>query len=153
MLKIVFVENSIVENPVADINQGIDKDLSKATINVFFNALSVTGNNTKTENYKIKNKLGTSIHHETFGISPYNLFIMVHDNTEDNRCEVHLINNKPIVKLRVWINAILISRNGLASMVANVRIGISRKILFKVIIRNYAASCTMHGSCVVFLCL
>ena len=54
MLKIVFIENSIVENPVADINQGIDKDLSKATINVFFNALSVTGNNTKTENYKIR---------------------------------------------------------------------------------------------------
>ena len=40
--------------------------------------------------------------------------------------------------------------NGLASMVANVRIGISRKILFKVIIRNYAASCTMHGSCEFF---
>ena len=80
--------NSIVENPVADINQGIDKDLSKATINVFFNALSVTGNNTKTENYKIKNKLGTSIDHETFGISPYNLFIMVHDNTKitDVKC-------------------------------------------------------------------
>ena len=43
MLKIVFVENSIVENPVADINQGIDKDLSKATINVFFNALPTGG--------------------------------------------------------------------------------------------------------------
>lgn len=98
MLKIVFLENSIVKNPVADINQGMDKDLSKATINVFFNALSVTGNNTKTETYKIKNKLSTPVDHEAFGISPYNSFIMVHDNTGDNRCEVHLINNKPTEK-------------------------------------------------------
>ena len=92
------VTTTFVENPVADINQGIDKALSKATINVFFNALSVTGDNTKTETYKIKNKLSTPVDHETFGISPYNSFIMVHDNAGDNRCEVHLINNKPTEK-------------------------------------------------------
>lgn len=78
--------------------QGLDPDLSKATVNVFLNALTSTGNNAKTTEYKIKNTLNTPVDHKTFGIAPYNPFIMVHENLGSNRCEVHLVNHKPTDK-------------------------------------------------------
>lgn len=82
----------------SDTSQGLDRELAKATVNVFTNALSATGNNTKTASYKIKNTLTTPVDHETFGVAPYNPFIMVHENLGSNRCEVHLVNYKPTEK-------------------------------------------------------
>lgn len=78
--------------------QGLDPDLSKATVNVFLNARTSTGNNTKTTEYKIKNTLNTPVDHEIFGVAPYNPFIMVHENLGNNRYEVHLVNHKPTDK-------------------------------------------------------
>lgn len=83
---------------ISDTSQGLDRELAKATVNVFTNALSATENNTKTASYKIKNTLTTPIDHETFGVAPYNPFIMVHENLGSNRCEVHLVNYKPTEK-------------------------------------------------------
>lgn len=82
----------------SEIGQGLDPELAKATVNVFTNALSATENNTKTASYKIKNTLTTPVDHETFGVAPYNPFIMVHENLGNNRCEVHLVNYKPTEK-------------------------------------------------------
>lgn len=83
---------------ISDTSQGLDRELAKATVNVFTNALSATENNTKTASYKIKNTLTTPVDHETFGVAPYNPFIMVHENLGSNRCEVHLVNYKPTEK-------------------------------------------------------
>ena len=83
---------------ISDTSQGLDRELAKATVNVFTNALSATENNTKTASYKIKNTLTTPVDHETFGVAPYNPFIMVHENLGNNRCEVHLVNYKPTEK-------------------------------------------------------
>lgn len=83
---------------VTESGLGLDSELSKATVNVFTNALAATDNNTKTTVYKIKNTLTTPIDHETFGVAPYNPFIMVHENLGSNRCEVHLVNYKPTEK-------------------------------------------------------
>lgn len=77
---------------------GLDSELAKATVNVFTNALVATDNNTKTTVYTIKNTLTTPVDHETFGVAPYNPFIMVHENLGSNRCEVHLVNYKPTEK-------------------------------------------------------
>lgn len=79
---------------ISDTSQGLDRELAKATVNVFTNALVATENNTKTASYKIKNTLTTPVDHETFGVAPYNPFIMVHENLGNNRCEVHLVNYK-----------------------------------------------------------
>ena len=78
---------------ISDTSQGLDRELAKATVNVFTNALVATENNTKTASYKIKNTLTTPVDHETFGVAPYNPFIMVHENLGNNRCEVHLVNS------------------------------------------------------------
>lgn len=83
---------------ISDTSQGLDRELAKATVNVFTNALVATENNTKTASYKIKNTLTTPVDHETFGVAPYNPFIMVHENLGNNRCEVHLLNYKPTEK-------------------------------------------------------
>ena len=83
---------------ISDTSQGLDRELAKATVNVFTNALVATENNTKTASYKIKNTLTTPVDHETFGVAPYNPFIMVHENLGNNRCEVHLVNYKPTEK-------------------------------------------------------
>jgi len=83
---------------ISDTSQGLDRELAKATVNVFTNALVATENNTKTASYKIKNSLTTPVDHETFGVAPYNPFIMVHENLGNNRCEVHLVNYKPTEK-------------------------------------------------------
>lgn len=83
---------------ISDTSQGLDRELAKATVNVFTNALVATENNTKTASYKIKNTLTTPVDHETFGVAPYNPFIMVHENLGNNRCEVHLVNYKPTKK-------------------------------------------------------
>lgn len=83
---------------ISDTSQGLDRELAKATVNVFTNALVATENNTKTASYKIKNTLTTPVDHETFGVAPYNPFIMVHENLGSNRCEVHLVNYKPTEK-------------------------------------------------------
>lgn len=79
--------------------QGLDKDLSSATVNVFYNALEQTGNNTKTSTFKISNKFKSPVDHETFGAAPYNPFIFVHQNTGFSRTEVHLVNHKPTDKI------------------------------------------------------
>ena len=83
---------------ISDTSQGLDRELAKATVNVFTNALVATENNTKTASYKIKNTLTTPVDHETFGVAPYNPFIMVHENLGNNRCEVHLVNYRPTEK-------------------------------------------------------
>ena len=83
---------------ISDTSQGLDRELAKATVNVFTNALVATENNTKTASYKIKNTLTTPVDHETFGVAPYYPFIMVHENLGNNRCEVHLVNYKPTEK-------------------------------------------------------
>lgn len=83
---------------ISDTSQGLDRELAKATVNVFTNALVATENNTKTASYKIKNTLTTPVDHETFGVAPYNPFIMVHENLGNNRCKVHLVNYKPTEK-------------------------------------------------------
>ncbi len=83
---------------ISDTSQGLGRELAKATVNVFTNALVATENNTKTASYKIKNTLTTPVDHETFGVAPYNPFIMVHENLGNNRCEAHLVNYKPTEK-------------------------------------------------------
>ncbi len=80
---------------------GLDTELAKATVNVFTNALAATGNNTKTTVYEITNTLNTPVDHITFGVAPYNPFIMVHENLGSNRCEVHLVNYKPTEKVNM----------------------------------------------------
>lgn len=73
------MSTEILEAPTSFNGQGLDTDLSKATVNVFLSALDVTERNTKTATYKIKNTFKTPLSHETLGIPPYNPFIMVHD--------------------------------------------------------------------------
>ena len=92
------VKTELLEAPVTFAGQGLDADLSKATVNVLLSAVDVTGSNTKTATYKIKNTLTTPVSHEKFGIPPYNPFIMVHDNLGSNRLEVHLVNYPPTDK-------------------------------------------------------
>ena len=50
----------ILEAPTSFNGQGLDTDLSKATVNVFLSALDVTERNTKTATYKIKEHLQDS---------------------------------------------------------------------------------------------
>lgn len=92
------MSTEILEAPTSFNGQGLDTDLSKATVNVFLSALDVTERNTKTATYKIKNTFKTPLSHETLGIPPYNPFIMVHDELEESRIEVHLVNYPPTEK-------------------------------------------------------
>lgn len=92
------VETEMVEAPTTFSGQGKDEEVSKATINVLLSAIDVTGHNTKTETYKVKNTLKTPIDHEVFGVPPYNPFIMVHDGLGQSRTEVHLVNHAPTEK-------------------------------------------------------
>lgn len=92
------VETEMVEAPTTFSGQGKDEEVSKATINVLLSAIDVTGHNTKTETYKVKNTLNTPIKHEVFGVPPYNPFIMVHDGLGQSRTEVHLVNHAPTEK-------------------------------------------------------
>ena len=78
--------------------QGLDADLSKATVNVFLSAVNVTEGNRKTATYKIKNTFKSPLPHETLGVPPYNPFIMVHDGLGKPRTEVHLVNYPPTEK-------------------------------------------------------
>ena len=78
--------------------QGLDADLSKATVNVFLSAVNVTEGNRKTATYKIKNTFKSPLPHETLGVPPYNPFIMVHDGLGKSRTEVHLVNYPPTEK-------------------------------------------------------
>lgn len=84
--------------PTTFSGQGLDTELTQATINVLLSAFEVTDHNTKTETYKVKNTLKTPIDHEVFGVPPYNPFIMVHDNLGKSRIEVHLVNHAPTEK-------------------------------------------------------
>ncbi len=93
------VTTEFTENPSTSTAQGLDKDIAKATVNVFVNALDETGNNTKTSTYKIKNTFKTPVDHEVFGVAPYNPFIFIHSNLEASRNEVHLINHAPTEKV------------------------------------------------------
>lgn len=90
--------SEIKKAPTSFNGQGLDTDLSKATVNVFLSALDVTERNTKTATYKIKNTFKTPLSHETLGIPPYNPFIMVHDELKESRIEVHLVNYPPTEK-------------------------------------------------------
>lgn len=92
------MSSEILEAPTTFNGQGLDTDLSKATVNVFLSALDVTERNTKTATYKIKNTFKTPLSHETLGIPPYNPFIMVHDELKESRIEVHLVNYPPTEK-------------------------------------------------------
>lgn len=65
------MSTEILEAPTTFNGQGLDTDLSKATVNVFLSALDVTERNTKTATYKIKNTFKTPLSHETLGIPPY----------------------------------------------------------------------------------
>ena len=62
------MSTEILEAPTTFNGQGLDTDLSKATVNVFLSALDVTERNTKTATYKIKNTFKTPLSHETLGI-------------------------------------------------------------------------------------
>lgn len=93
------VTTEFIEKPSTFTAQGLDKEIAKATVNVFVNALDETGNNTKTSTYKIKNTFMTPIDHEVFGVAPYNPFIFVHSNLGASRNEVHLINHAPTEKI------------------------------------------------------
>lgn len=88
------MSTEILEAPTTFNGQGLDTDLSKATVNVFLSALDVTERNTKTATYNFK----TPLSHETLGIPPYNPFIMVHDELKESRIEVHLVNYPPTEK-------------------------------------------------------
>ncbi len=59
------MSTEILEAPTSFNGQGLDTDLSKATVNVFLSALDVTERNTKTATYKIKNTFKTPLSHET----------------------------------------------------------------------------------------
>ena len=92
------VECSILEGKSGWDKQGLDKDLEQATISVFANAIEETGENTKTSTFKVQNKFKQPVDHETFGVAPYNPFIFLHQNTDKNRTEVHLVNHGPTSK-------------------------------------------------------
>lgn len=92
------VKTDMLLTPTTFSGQGLDTDLTQATINVLLSAIDVTANNTKTETYKVKNTLKTPIGCEAFGVPPYNPFIMVHDNLGKSRIEVHLVNHAPTEK-------------------------------------------------------
>lgn len=92
------VKTEMLVAPTTFTGQGLDAELSKATINVLLSAIDVTQNNTQTATYKFKNTLNTPIKHEAFGVPPYNPFIMVHDNLGKSRIEVHLVNHAPTEK-------------------------------------------------------
>lgn len=79
--------------------QGLDQNLSEATVNVIADALAATGTNTKTSTYKIKNTFMVPVDHNVFGAAPYNPFIFVHQNMNQGRKEVHLVNHKPTTKV------------------------------------------------------
>lgn len=91
------MSTEILEAPTSFNGQGLDTDLSKATVNVFLSALDVTERNTKTATYKIKNTFKTPLSHETLEF-PYNPFIMVYDELKESRIEVHLVNYPPTEK-------------------------------------------------------
>lgn len=57
------MSTEILEAPTSFNGQGLDTDLSKATVNVFLSALDVTERNTKTATYKIKNT--SRLHYHT----------------------------------------------------------------------------------------
>lgn len=92
------VTTEMLVAPTTFSGQGLDTELTQATINVLLSAFEVTDHNTKTETYKVKNTLKTPIDHEVFGVPPYNPFIMVHDNLGKSRIEVHLVNHAPTEK-------------------------------------------------------
>lgn len=92
------VKTDMLLTPTTFSGQGLDTDLTQATINVLLSAIDVTANNTKTETYKVKNTFATPINSEVFGVPPYNPFIMVHDGLGYSRTEVHLVNHAPTEK-------------------------------------------------------
>lgn len=92
------VTSELIQNPVPSNEQGLDAELSQATINVFSDALDAVGNNTKTTTIRVKNTFSTPISHETFGVPPYNPFITINGLQGASRNEVHLINHRPTDK-------------------------------------------------------
>lgn len=92
------VTTVFTENPTTFPTQGLDADLSNATVNVFVDAINVTGGNTKTATYRLKNTFTVPVDHDIFGVAPYNPFITVHSQQGNSRGEVHLINHKPTTK-------------------------------------------------------
>ena len=92
------VVTEFIENPTPFSGQGLDADLSLATINLFLDARNTTNDNRQTITYKIKNTFNNPVDHNTFGVAPYNPFVIVHDKLESPRTEVHLVNHKPTDK-------------------------------------------------------
>lgn len=98
------VTTTIESDGEAFAKQGLDPDLqNKATINVFFNAKDATAKNTKETTYNVTNVFNEPVGHEKFGTAPYNPFISVdkhfkHDQLEDGRIEVHLVEHNPTDK-------------------------------------------------------
>lgn len=92
------VATQVTEAATTFTGQGLDAELSQATVNVLLSAINVTDNNTRTGTYKIKNSFTTPVPHATFGIPPYNPFIITHDNLEEQRTEIHLVNYAPTEK-------------------------------------------------------
>lgn len=92
------VVTEFLENPTPFAGQGMDADLSLATINIFLDARSTTDDNRQTVTYRIKNTFKQPVDHNIFGIAPYNPFVIVHDNLGNPRTEVHLVNYKPTDK-------------------------------------------------------
>lgn len=78
--------------------QGLDKDLTQATVSLFNDAKEVTGENTRTPAYKVINTFKKPVDHNRFGVAPYNPFIFIHKNASEGRVEVHPINHKPTEK-------------------------------------------------------
>ena len=97
------VECEVVEGTSGWSNQGLDKDISMATISLFNDATEVTGDNTYTSVYKVKNTFKKPVDHSQFGIAPYNPFIFIHKNMDKGRIEVHLVNHKPTEKANMTL--------------------------------------------------
>lgn len=78
----------------------VDQDLALATIPVFVDVKTATGDNTKTSTVNVTNKFKTPVDHEVLGGAPYNPFISVFKYTGYDRTEVHLVNHKPTEKAK-----------------------------------------------------
>lgn len=97
------VECEILEGKSSWGKQGIDQEVSLATIALFNNANEVTAENTQTSVYKVKNTFKKPVDHNVFGTAPYNPFIFLYQNMDKGRTEVHLVNHAPTEKANMGL--------------------------------------------------
>lgn len=97
------MSTEILEAPTSFNGQGLDTDLSKATVNVFLSALDVTERNTKTATYKIKNTFKTPLSHETLGIPPYSSWYMTNWKNHASKC---IWSTILLLKRQTWLYSI-----------------------------------------------